>query len=59
MACVTSMVAQPYTGSHASLTDDEKSAMDIGKGLIRLCFGFEDPKDLKRDLANAFRVLQS
>ena len=59
MACVTSMVAQPYTGSHASLTEDEKAAMGIGKGLIRLCFGFEDPEDLKRDLTNAFRVLQS
>ena len=59
MACVTSMVAQPCTGSHASLTEDEKAAMGIGKGLIRLCFGFEDPNDLKRDLTNAFRALQS
>ena len=41
------------------LTEDEKAAMGIGKGLIRLCFGFEDPNDLKRDLTNAFRVLQS
>ena len=33
MACVTSMVAQPFTGSHASLSDDEKRQMDLGKSL--------------------------
>jgi cystathionine gamma-lyase / homocysteine desulfhydrase len=54
MACVTSMIAQPFSGSHASMTDDEKARMGIGKGLIRLCFGLEDPQDLKDDLLAAF-----
>lgn len=59
MACVTSMIAQPYTGSHASMTDIEKEEMNLDKGLIRLCFGLEDPNDLKDDLINAFRLLSS
>jgi cystathionine gamma-lyase/cystathionine gamma-lyase/homocysteine desulfhydrase len=57
MACVTSMVAQPYTGSHASMTAEEKSAIGLDHGLVRLCFGFEDPADLERDLAHAFAGL--
>ena len=50
MACVTSMVAQPFSGSHASMTDQEKADMGIDKGLVRLCFGLEDLEDLKEDL---------
>ena len=44
------MVALPYFGSHASLPEEEKSSMGIGKNLVRFCFGLEDPGDLKRDL---------
>lgn len=54
MACVTSMVAQPYTGSHASMSASEKQTMGLGKNLIRLCFGLEDPIDLVSDLKSAF-----
>ncbi len=57
MACVTSMIARPYTGSHASLEDREKDAMGLSPHLIRLCFGLEHPDDLKRDLADAFAAL--
>lgn len=57
MACVTSMIAQPYSGSHASLTEAEKSDMGIGRGLVRLCFGLENPEDLKKDLLNAFEAI--
>jgi cystathionine beta-lyase/cystathionine gamma-synthase len=53
MACVTSMIAQPYTGSHASLTDKEKSDMGIKPNLLRLCFGLEEPEDLLQDLTMA------
>ncbi len=59
MACVTSMVAQPYNGSHASMTPDEKSAIGLDQGLVRLCFGFEDPADLEADLARAFTAIAS
>jgi cystathionine beta-lyase/cystathionine gamma-synthase len=57
MACVTSMVAQPYTGSHASLDDADKAAMGLDRDLVRLCFGLEDPDDLRADLSNALDAL--
>jgi cystathionine beta-lyase/cystathionine gamma-synthase len=59
MACVTSMVAQPYTGSHASMTPEEKREMGLDKNLVRLCFGLEDPDDLKDDLNFAFKSIDS
>jgi cystathionine gamma-lyase/cystathionine gamma-lyase/homocysteine desulfhydrase len=57
MACVTSMIAQPYTGSHASLTVLEKETMGLGPGLVRLCFGLEEPEDLRMDLEAALSSL--
>jgi cystathionine gamma-lyase / homocysteine desulfhydrase len=58
MACVTSMIAQPYTGSHASMTDQEKKEMGLGKNLIRLCFGMENVEDLKNDIIQAFKQIE-
>lgn len=57
MACVTSMVAQPFTGSHASMTDAEKAQMGLGRSLVRLSFGLEDPADLEDDLAAALDAI--
>lgn len=57
MAAVTSMVAQPFTGSHASMNSEEKYAIGLDEGLVRLCFGFEDPDDLKADLSQAFKAV--
>lgn len=57
MACVTSMIAQPYTGSHASMTAEEKARMGLGRGLVRLCFGLEEPADLRADLMRALARL--
>lgn len=54
MACVSSMIAQPYTGSHASMTDAEKSAIGLDHGLVRLCIGLEPPDALIADLDTAF-----
>ena len=59
MACVTSMVAQPYTGSHASMTAEEKAEMGLGENLVRLCFGLEEVDDLKQDLLGAFESIES
>jgi len=53
MACVTSMIAQPYSGSHASMTAAEKAAMGLDKGLIRLSIGLEALDDLKNDFLSA------
>ena len=54
MAAVTSMVAQPYSGSHASLNDAQKSDIGLNRGLVRLCFGLEAIEDLAADLTQAF-----
>ncbi|NBV50257.1 PLP-dependent transferase [bacterium] len=57
MASVVSAVAQPFSGSHLSLSCQEKAEMGIRPRLLRLCFGFEKPEDLKSDLKIAFRKL--
>ena len=57
MACVTSMVAQPFSGSHASMNDDEKYAIDLTPALVRLSFGMENVTDLKEDLNKAFDAI--
>lgn len=54
MACVSSMIAQPYNGSHASMTREEKAGIGLDEGLVRLCFGLEEPGDLEADLLSAF-----
>jgi cystathionine gamma-lyase/homocysteine desulfhydrase len=59
MACVTSMVAQPYTGSHASMDVDEKKDMGLSPKTIRLSFGLEDSEDLITDLINGFENFKS
>ncbi|MBF0626319.1 MAG: PLP-dependent transferase [Magnetococcales bacterium] len=53
MAAVTSMVAQPYTGSHASMTPAEKAAIGLDTAVVRLSIGLEDPADLMADLGRA------
>ena len=57
MACVTSMVAQPFTGSHASMDSIEKESMGLSLSTIRLSFGLEDPNDLITDIENALKAL--
>lgn len=59
MACVTSTVAQPYTGSHASMTQEEKKDMGLGQNLVRLCFGMENIEDLQRDITQALDIIDS
>ena len=50
LGTVVSAVAIPYTGSHQSLTDQEKAEMGLDRGLIRLSIGVEAPEDLIADL---------
>ncbi len=53
MAAVVSSVAHPFSGSHASMTAEEKLRVGIKNTLLRLCFGFESEEDLKADLRQA------
>jgi len=57
MACISSMVAQPWSGSHASLCESEKVSMGINTALVRLCFGLENENDLMADLISAFQAI--
>lgn len=57
MACVTSMVARPYFGSHASMSDADKETMGLTAQLVRLSIGLEDTNDLITDLDNAFNYI--
>ncbi len=46
----TTTVSHSATSSHRGLTSDERRALGIGDGLLRLSVGLEDVEDLKRDL---------
>ena len=54
MATVCSAVAIPYTGSHLSMTPDEKASIGLGKNIVRLSIGIETASDLIADLRQAF-----
>jgi O-succinylhomoserine sulfhydrylase len=47
------IVTHPATTTHSRLADDQKAALGITHGLIRLSVGLEDPDDLIADLMQA------
>jgi O-succinylhomoserine sulfhydrylase len=47
------IVTHPATTTHSRLADDQKAALGITPGLIRLSVGLEDPDDLIADLMQA------
>jgi len=57
MACVSSMIALPYTGSHSSMNEDEKKNMGLDKTLVRLSIGLEAANDLMADLKTGFSAI--
>jgi O-succinylhomoserine sulfhydrylase len=48
-----SLVTHPATTTHQRLTPDQRAALGIGDGLVRLSVGLEDPADLLDDLTRA------
>ena len=48
-----SLVTHPATTTHQRLKPEERAALDITDGLIRISVGLEDVEDLKEDLAQA------
>ncbi len=48
-----SLVTHPATTTHQRLKEEERAALGIGDGLIRLSVGLEDPLDLAEDLTQA------
>ncbi|MEK7232858.1 MAG: aminotransferase class I/II-fold pyridoxal phosphate-dependent enzyme [Elusimicrobiota bacterium] len=56
LACVSSAVAIPYTGSHLSMTEAEKAGIGLDKSLVRLSIGLEAAEDLIADLKRALKA---
>jgi O-succinylhomoserine sulfhydrylase len=52
-----SLVTHPATTTHQRLPDDQKTALGITPGLIRLSVGLEDPEDLLADLRRALDAI--
>jgi cystathionine gamma-lyase len=50
---VESLIGHPATMTHRHFTPEERRAIGIGDGLIRLSVGIEHPDDLQRDLLAA------
>jgi len=50
---VESLASMPRYTSHAALSAEERHALGIDDGFIRLSLGVEDPQDLEADLAQA------
>jgi O-succinylhomoserine sulfhydrylase len=48
-----SIVTHPATTTHQRLKPDEREAIGITDGTIRLSVGLEDPADLKDDIVQA------
>jgi O-succinylhomoserine sulfhydrylase len=52
-----SIVTHPATTTHQRLPDDQKVALGITPGLVRLSVGIEDADDLVNDVLNALKVI--
>ncbi|CAN5595976.1 methionine gamma-lyase [soil metagenome] len=52
---VDSLVIEPRFSSHARMTPEERAAMGIPDGFVRLSIGIEDVDDLIADLSQAIR----
>lgn len=48
-----SLITHPATTTHQRLTDEQRAAVGITAGMLRLSVGLEDIEDLKEDLATA------
>jgi len=51
-----SLVTHPATTTHQRLKEEERQALGIGEGLVRLSVGLEDPLDLIEDLTQALKA---
>lgn len=51
-----SLATHPATTTHQRLSPDERAAMGISDGMVRLSIGLEDVNDILADLENALRA---
>lgn len=50
------IVTHPATTTHQRLPEDQKKALGITEGLVRISVGIEDPKDIISDIRQALAV---
>jgi O-succinylhomoserine sulfhydrylase len=53
-----SLITHPATTTHCKLPPEERAALGVSDGLLRLSVGLEDPADLCDDLAEALRTMR-
>jgi cystathionine beta-lyase/cystathionine gamma-synthase len=53
---VYSLSLYPAMSSHRSMSPEERAAVGIGEGLLRVSVGIEDPQDILADLDRALEV---
>jgi cystathionine beta-lyase/cystathionine gamma-synthase len=53
---VETIITHPATMTHASVPAEQRRAIGVTDGLVRISVGLEDPEDLIADLDNAFRI---
>jgi O-succinylhomoserine sulfhydrylase len=51
-----SLITHPETTTHQRLKPEQRAALGIGPGLLRLSVGLEDPDDLIEDLFHALEI---
>ena len=51
-----SIVTHPTTTTHQRLTEEQRLALGITPGLVRLSVGLEDPDDLVEDVVQALNT---
>jgi O-succinylhomoserine sulfhydrylase len=56
---VKTTITHPATTTHARLTPEERAAVGIGEGLVRVAVGLEDIADIQIDLALGLKTLGS
>ena len=54
---VETLVAHPATMTHAGYTPEERAALGIGDGLVRISVGCEDAEDLIADLERSLKAV--
>lgn len=50
---VASLISHPASTSHVYLTPEERAAIGVTEGLLRLSVGIENPDDLRNDIQSA------
>jgi O-succinylhomoserine sulfhydrylase len=53
-----SLITHPETTTHQRLKPEQRSALGIGPGLLRLSVGLEDADDLIEDFAQALAAME-